>query len=119
MYATRCDAASSSFKSSSGGALDEALCFLRVALADEELLTQLESRDPLEALRELDAAGEERVKAYLDDILAKMQERAGPPRAEDEAALAGLEPGPRAFALHYRMTRRAILGKVREGLKAP
>ena len=60
---------------------------------------------------------EEKVVAYLDNLLATVGDDCGPPRADDDAALAA-SPAPRAvFALRYRATRRAIVDSCRAALR--
>lgn len=107
-----------------GDVPDEAVCFLRAALADETALETLEARDVLTVLDPLDAAFEDRLHAYLDDLLEKLERACGPPRAQDEKTLADLDaraskPGApeetfhELFAVRYRATRVAIVASVR------
>ena len=107
---------------------DEAVCFLRVALADDATLARLEARPALEVLDPLPADAEARVVEALDALLADLEATCGPPRADDAPALADREaaaadPGARPadhhalFALRYRMTRRSIAASVRAELR--
>ena len=99
-----------------GEAPVDALAFLRVALAPADVLSTREALpEGDDVLGVLD--DEEKVVAYLDNLLATVGDDCGPPRADDDAALAA-SPAPRAiFALRYRATRRAIVDSCRSALR--
>ena len=57
------------------------------------------------------------VVAYLDGLLETVGDDCGPPRGDDDGALAA-GPAPRVvFALRYRATRRAIVDSCRAALR--
>jgi hypothetical protein len=99
-----------------GEAPVDALAFLRVALAPADVLSRREALpEGDDVLGVLD--DEEKVVAYLDGLLETVGDDCGPPRADDDAALAA-SPAPRAvFALRYRATRRAIVDSCRAALR--
>ena len=99
-----------------GEAPVDALAFLRVALAPADVLSTREALpEGDDVLGVLD--DEEKVVAYLDGLLATVGDDCGPPRGDDDAALAA-GPAPRvAFALRYRATRREIVDSCRSALR--
>jgi len=107
---------------------EEALRFLRVALADDDALARREATAPPDDALAPDAA-EPAVVAYLDDLLATLESDCGPPPDEDAPEIDRLERAQCAggedadarklFALRYRTTRRKIVASVRARLRGP
>lgn len=96
----------------------DALAFLRVALADPPTLARREALPDGADVLGAFPGDEARVVDYLDGLLETIGDDCGPPRIEDDAALAAA-PAPRlAFALRYRATRRAVVESCREALRA-